>query len=191
MNQNTATMTDEPTRHTTDLDLESVDVGDRIDPTIVPGIETGVGDPIDAHAARRGEQTATYDVDMLARVLPDRYDATQEALILDPETGTLARISGHTRSGAMNQPERDWKVREVGVALRLTDIISHEIPDLESFFEDTPESFVSEWFDEFCYELERGNEDWRLSEFRAGGEIRLNDHDNREAVVEYELVGEN
>lgn len=183
------------TRETQSLDLESVMVGDRIDPLIVPKVQDiEVGETIPYDCSRLdgvddGDELS-YGVRLVAHGYRDQYQDVQSALVYDPEADLFARISGHTNSGAWNQKERDYKVRDVGRDVEIVDQWDVEIPDLDEFGE-TEEEFVAEWadilFDNIRYGDEPGDE---IQEF-DGKKFRLRDYDGREARVQYELDDSN
>lgn len=185
---------DSTQRFEDDLDLTAVSEGDRIDPALIPRspkIDVGenVAQHIPKHNPPENEDNRTFSVRLVAHGYRDQYQDVQSALVYDPEADLFARISGHTNSGAWNQKERDYKVRDVGRDVEIVDQWDVEIPDLDEFGE-TEEEFVAEWaeilFDNIRYGDEPVDE---LQEF-DGKKFRLRDYDGRSARVQYELVTE-
>lgn len=175
-----------PTRITDDLSLADVHEDDRIDPALVPrSPEIDVGDPVTAHLPRQAnpDDDRTYSVRLVARG-EDRWGDVQTALVYDPEADLFARLGSHTASGAMNQKERDWKVRDVGRDVVVTDTSDVEIPDLPD--DETPESFVAEWVDIAFTNARHGDDIPELEKF-DGKRFRLRDWDDRTAWVTYQL----
>ena len=185
---------DSTQRFEDDLDLTAVSEGDRIDPALIPrSPKIDVGENVAHHLAQpngpENEDDRTFSVRLVAHGYRDQYQDVQSALVYDPEAGLFARISGHTNSGAWNQKERDYKVRDVGRDVEIADQWDVEIPDLDEFGE-TEGEFVAEWadilFDNIRYGDEPGDE---LQEF-DGKKFRLRDYDGRSARVQYELITE-
>ena len=185
--------TDSTKRFEDSLSLSAVSKGDRIEPALIPRspkIDVGerVARHIPKHNPPENEDERTYGVRLIAHG-SDSYGDVQTALVYDPEADLFARLGGHTNSGAWNQKERDWKVRDVGRNIEIVDQWDVEIPDLEEFGE-SEEEFVSEWaellFDNIRYGDEPGDE---LEGF-DGKKFRLRDYDGRTARVQYELVSE-
>jgi hypothetical protein len=185
---------DSTQRFEDDLDLSAATDGDRIDPALIPrSPKISVGENVAHHLAHANdpedEDNRTFSVRLVAHGYRDQYQDVQSALVYDPEADLFARISGHTNSGAMNQKERDYKVRDVGRDVDVVDQSDVEVPDLDEF-DQTEEEFVAEWnemlFDNIRYGDEPGDE---LQEF-DGKQFRLRDYDGRSARVQYELVTE-
>lgn len=158
------------TRFDSSVSLDAVCVGDRIDPSLIPNWHDNEQLRGVAHGYR------------------DQYQSLQSVLVYDDGADLFARLSGHTHSGAWNQMERDYKVRDVGRDVEIVDQWGVTIPDLDVFGE-TEEAFVAEWasmlFDNIRYGDDPGDE---LQEFE-GKKFRLRDYDGRSARVSYELVG--
>ena len=175
-------------RITDTLSLAEIEVGDRIDPTLVPrSTEIEVGERIQ-NVTPAGELDGgrTYDVRLIAEA--DRFNNDViDALVYDPDAGLFARLSGHTNSAAWSQKEADWKVRDVGddaALLDCWDVAVHDRPDGE-----TEPEYVAEWLEilvngrahgEFLSEVEQFN----------GDTMTLRDADGRRATLQYELVTE-
>jgi len=185
---------DSTQRFEADLDLSAVSEGDRIDPALIPNSPLiHAGEPVAQHIPKHNpadnEDDRTFSVRLIAHGYRDQYQNVQSALIYDPGADLYARISGHTYSGAMNQKERDYKVRDVGRDVEIVDQCDVEIPDLNGF-DETEEEFVAEWadilFDNIRYGDEPGDE---IDQF-DGKTFQLRDHDGRRARVQYELVTE-
>lgn len=182
---------DSTQRFEDNLSLSAVSKGDRIDPALIPRspkIDVGemVARHIPKHNPPENEDERTYSVRLIAHG-SDSYDDVQTALVYDPEADLFARLSGHTNSGAWNQKERDYKVRDVGQDVEIADQWDVEVPDLEEFGE-TEEEFVTEWADILFGNIRHGDEPGdELQEF-DGKKFRLRDYDGRTARVQYELV---
>ncbi|QCC57260.1 hypothetical protein [Natrinema thermotolerans] len=172
--------------------LDEVIEGDRIDPAMIPrspNIE--IGETVARHLPNptRPEDGETDDREFTVRIIArgsDRYNDVQTALVYDPEADLFARLGGHTSSGAMNQAERDWKVRDVGSEVAVTDTWDVEIPDLEGFNQ-TEREFIDEWVELAFDNARYGDDIAELVNF-DGKTFRFRDHDNREATIQYELV---
>jgi hypothetical protein len=174
-------------RITDTLSLAEIEVGDRIDPKLVPrSPEIEAGDRIRRATSGDPDGEQTYDVRLIAEA--DRFNNdVVDALVYDPDAGLFARLSGHTNSAAWSQREADWKVRDVGddaALLDCWDVAVHDLPDGE-----TEHEFVAEWLDilvngrahgEFLSEVEQFN----------GDTMTLRDADGRCATLQYELVTE-
>ena len=187
------TTTDETKRIDDNLSLDDVNEGDRIDPALIPrSPKIDVGGKVARHLAKHNppenEDDRTFSVRLIAHGYRDQYQDVQSALIYDPDADLFARISGHSSSGAMNQAERDYKVRDVGRDVEVVDQWDVEIPDLEEFGESEAE-FVAEWaeilFDNIRHGETAGDE---LDRFE-GKKFTLQDYDGRRARVQYELAG--
>ncbi len=186
----TDSASDTTTRFENDVDLAAATEGDRIAPELIPRSPAiDVGESVSRHTQTRepGEtDDRTYSVRLVVS-RSDSYDDVQDALVYDPESELFARLSGHTSSGAWNQKERDWKVRDIGADVELVDAWDIQIPDLDDY-DETPEEFVAEWMDILFDNAAFGDD--------IGGEIEdfsgktLRDFDNRRADVEYTLVDE-
>jgi len=185
---------DSTQRFEDDLDLSAVNEGDRIDPALIPrSPKIDVGENVARHLAKHNpqenEDDRTFSVRLVAHGYRDQYQDVQSALVYDPEADLFARISGHSNSGAWNQKERDYKVRDVGRDVEIVEQWDVEIPDLDEFGE-TEEEFVTEWadilFDNIRYGDEPGDE---IDQF-DGKKFQLRDYDGRRARVQYELVTE-
>lgn len=180
------TKADDTTRHETTLDLAEASEGDRIDPALIPSSpEIDAGEPLDRHRARDGDDR-TYSVRLVAHGYTDAYQNVQVALVYDPEADLFARLGGHTKSGAMNQVERDYKIYDLGRELAVVDEWDVDIAEVSS--DEGAAEYVAEWV-EILFDNIRGGD-------RAGDEIRefdgktftLADYDGRRASVQYQLV---
>lgn len=181
----------ETKRFEDDLALDEVIEGDRIDPALIPHspmIE--VGAEVAAHLARMndGDDERTFSVRLIASG-KDSWGSVQTALVYDPEADLFARLGGHTKSGAMNQAERDWKVRDVGRDIEIVDQWDVDIPDLEEFGE-AEEEFVAEWADILFGNIRHGDEAGDEIDMFDGKTFQLRDYDGRRAKVQYELVAD-
>jgi len=184
-----STQADGGTQRITDnLSLTEVEVGDRIDPAIIPRTDaTDVGDRINAHLPRQADDDGrTYDVVLIANRTDD-WDDTQTALIHEPGTGLFARISGHTSSGAWNQHERDWKVRDVGSEFAVDDYSDLDVP--ESELGDDPDRYVSEWLDIVSGEWTMGECIGEIEDL-DGNSLRLRDIEGRRVWIQISLEGD-
>jgi hypothetical protein len=89
-------------------------VGDRIDPALVASTMDGLGrtrSPApDAVPTQLAEATET-----------DRMDDVHTAILVDGETGRMVIASRHDSQSAWSQKEADWKVRDVGNRVAVTD----------------------------------------------------------------------
>lgn len=180
------TKADDTTRHETTLDLATASEGDRIDPALIPSeTEVEPGEPLDRHRARDGDDR-TYSVQLVAHGYTDAYENVQVALVYDPDADLFARLGGHTKSGAMNQVERDYKIYDIGRELEIVDQWDVDIPDLAEFNQ-TEQEFVAEWTDIVFENARNGDDTPELVSF-DGKTFILRDWDGREASVQYELV---
>lgn len=182
---------DSTQRFEDNLDLGAVSEGDRIDPALIPrSPNIDVGENVAQHLARangpENDDERTYSVRLIAGG-SDRFDDVQSALVFDPEAGLFARLSGHTNSGAWNQKERDWKVRDVGHDVEIVDQWDVDIPDLEPFGE-TEEEFVAEWADILFGNIRHGDAPGDEIDQFGGEKFQLRDYDGRRARVQYKLV---
>lgn len=184
--------TDDPKRIDTDLDLANVNIGDRIDPALIPrSPKIDVGKPVAQHLAKHNppenQDDRTFSVRLVAHGYRDQYQDVQAALVYDAEADLFARISGHTNSGAMNQAERDYKVRDVGRTVEIVDQWDVDIPDLEAFGE-TEAEFVAEWIDILFGNIRHGDDPGEEIAAFDGKKFTLRDADGRTARVQYQLV---
>lgn len=89
-------------------------VGDRVDPALVASTMDGLGhtrSPApDAVPTQLAEATET-----------DRMDDVHTAVLVDGETGRMVIASRHDSQSAWSEKEADWKVREVGDRVAVTD----------------------------------------------------------------------
>lgn len=185
---------DSTQRFEDDLDLTAVSEGDRIDPALIPrSPKIDVGEKVARHLAKHNppenEDDRTFSVRLVAHGYRDQYQDVQSALVYDPDSDLFARISGHTNSGAWNQKERDYKVRDVGRDVEIVDQCDVEIPDLDEFGE-TEEEFVAEWADILFDNIRYGDEPGEEIDQFDGEKFQLRDYDGRRARVQYELVTE-
>lgn len=113
--------------------------GDRIDPSLVANTMGGLGegrsaDP-DAGVTQLAEATIT-----------NRMDDIHRAILVDGETGLLVRASRHDSQSAWSQKEADWKVREIGTRVSVTDAEVAQDGDDEWVDEDAAEA-AEAWAD--------------------------------------------
>lgn len=88
--------------------------GDRIDPSLVASTMDGLGerrsaDP-DAGVTQLAEATVTNGM-----------NDVHSAILVDGESGVMVVASRHDSQNAWSQKEADWKVREVGDRVAVTD----------------------------------------------------------------------
>lgn len=183
---------DDTKRFETDLDLADATEGDRIDPAIVPrSPKIDVGESVSRHSQTpndpENEDDRTFSVRLVAHGYRDQYQDVQTALIYDPDADLFARISGHSSSGAWNQAERDYKVRDIGREVEIVDEWDVDIPDLDQF-DDTEEGFVAEWAEMLFDKIRHGEPAGDEIDGFDGKKFQLRDYDGRRARVEYELV---
>jgi hypothetical protein len=185
----TQTEADGGTQRITDnLSLTEVEVGDRIDPAIVPrSTNIDAGERIqNVTPAGEPDEDRTYAVRLVAETDRTNNDVL-DALVYEPATGLFARLSAHTQQAAWNQKEADWKVRDVGSAFGLVDCWDVDVHDLPE--DETETEYVGEW-------LEILGDGWAHGEYLSeiehfcGDTMTLRDHDNRTAKLQYRLVQE-
>lgn len=173
-------------RFSEDLSLADVQVGDRIDPQLVPrSPHIEVGEPVAKHLASRPDEDddRTFSIRLIVSGYRDSYQNVQAALVYDPEADLFARLTGHTSGGAMSQKERDWKVRDVGREMVVVDQWDVEIPDLG---DESEAEYVAEWV-EIMADGWRHGDDYEDLERYDDKAFRLRDYDGRTAKVQYEL----
>lgn len=190
----TQTEQTDPRRWTDELRLEEASVEDRIEPILIPRIhEFDVGDRVHDQSTRplNGDETddRTFDVRLVAHGYNGSWQDVQNALVYDPESNLFARLSGHTSSGAMNQLERDYKIRELGQDIAVVDQWDVDIPDLNEFGE-SEEEFVAEWVDILFDNIRHGEQPGDEIDQFEGKTFQLRDYDNRYATIKYELTDE-
>ena len=175
-------------RITENLSLTEVEVGDRIDPAIIPRtVNIAPGERIqNITSPGEPDEERTYDVRLLAE--SDRFhNDVVDALVYDLESGLFARLSGHTKSAAWSQKEADWKVRGVGDSFELLDCWDVDVHDLPE--DETEAEYVAEW-------LEILVDGWAHGEYLSeieyfnGDTMTLRDREGRRAKLQYELVTE-
>lgn len=180
-------------RFTTNFSLTAASEGDRIAPELIPSSpEMEVGDRVSRHTARPEDREQPDERTFSVRLVvsrSDSYDDVQTALVYDPEADLFARLGGHTSSGAWNQKERDWKVRDIGSDVEVVDAWDISIPDLDDF-DQAPEEFVAEWMDMLFGNAAFGDDISQQVESFDGNTLTLRDFDSRTAKVEYQLVSD-
>lgn len=191
MAQNDATTADEnrdeTKRFDRDLSADELIEGDRIDPALIPhSPKIDVGEPVARHQPQRydAEDDRTFSVRLIVSRESRSYGDVQDALVYDPNADLFVRISGHTNSGAMNQKERDWKVRDIGREVVVDDVWDVEIPDLSDH--ETEREYVEEWVEILFDGLAHGDEYEEMQSF-SGKTFELRDWEDREAKIQYHL----
>lgn len=174
-------------RFSDDVSADNLAEGDRIAPELIPrSPEIEVGEDIAPHLARQydEDEDRTFSVRLVAAG-EDRWGDVQTALIYDPDADLYIRLSGHTSSGAMNQIERDWKVRDIGREIVVEDVWNVEMQDFADDY-DNPQTFVEEWVEIMADNIRGGEMPAELVRF-DGKTFKLEDWDNRVANVQYTL----
>lgn len=123
--------------------------GDRIDPSLVASTMDGLGvgshiNP-DAPEAQLAEATAT-----------DHNEVVHSAILVDGETGVLVRASRHDSSAAWTQKEADWKVREIGTVVTVTE--TNVLQDGGEFSTDDPEQGAKLWANTVLGDVANGHD---------------------------------
>lgn len=148
------TTTDDGRTDTKRFDSEGFDatdliVGDRIDPSLVASTMDGLGvrsyiKP-DAPVTQLAEATVT-----------DGMDAVHSAILVDGETGVLVRASRHDSNAALNQKEADWKVREIGTTVTVTE--TNVLQDGDEFSTDDVEQGAEMWANTVLGDVANGHD---------------------------------
>jgi len=177
-------------RITDDLSLAEVEIGDRIDPEIIPGSEhLSVGDSVDRTMNLRPDEAdgRTFDVVMVAKAR-DNWGDTERKIVYQPATDLFAVLSCHTQSGAMNQHERDYSVRAVGGEFVVEDFDGLDVPEdeLGSYSE---REYVEEWLDVLAGEWKHG-ECINEIEDLDGTDMKLYDIEGRRVWISFSLEGD-
>lgn len=154
-----------------EFDATDLIVGDRIDPSLVASTMDGLGvsssaDP-DAPPTQLAEATIT-----------NRMDDIHSAILVDGETGILIRASRHDSSEAWTQKEADWKVREVGATVVVSDVdVSKEGPMDDRDIEDRDDvkDFVESWAHHVLGDIANGYDDFADELSLEGSTLELYD----------------
>jgi hypothetical protein len=139
---------------TDDLAVTNLREGDRIDPHLVARTMNGLGERLsatrDAATAQLAECTIT-----------NAMDDIHTAILVDGETGAMALASRHDSQSAWNQLEADWKVRDIGMDVRVT--------DADWTGDDTadPDQAATSWADVVLCDCAHGHDDY-ADEVRVG-----------------------
>ena len=106
----------ETKRFDADAELDATDliVGDRIDPLLVASTMDGLGE-------RRSPAPDAATTQLARATITNGMDDVHSAILVDGETGRFVATSRHDSQSAWSQKEADWKVREVGERVRVTD----------------------------------------------------------------------
>lgn len=176
----------ETKRFETDVDVDDLIEGDRIDRTLVAPHLDMVGDPL-----RRTLPNVEDDPDaQLAVATPtSRISDVHHALLLDPESGTYVRASRTDRQQAMSQREADWTVHGVGSEIVVEAVDDVERPEGER--EDDAEAYVQDWIDIVFGDLAAGYDDYEDERrLTSSATLEVEDFDGRKAVATISLAEE-
>lgn len=154
-----------------EFDATDLIVDDRIDPSLVASTMDGLGaslsaDP-DAPATQLAEATIT-----------NRMDDVHSAILVDGETGILVRASRHDSNAAWTQKEADWKVREIGATVVVSDIdVSREglMDDRDIEDRDDVKDFVESWANHVLGDIANGYDDFADELSLEGSTLELYD----------------
>lgn len=104
------------TKRFDDEEFDATDLieGDRIDPSLVASTIDGLG----VFHAGGDRSTSTQ---LAEATITNSMDDVHSAILVDGESGLLVRASRHDSQSAWNQKEADWKVRELGTRVAVTD----------------------------------------------------------------------
>ncbi|AFH22630.1 hypothetical protein OSG_eHP31_00090 [environmental Halophage eHP-31] len=171
-------------RFTDDVSGDELIEGDRIAPALIPhSPNIDVGEPVAAHMAGRFDEDddRTFEVRTIISRERRPWGDVQNALVYDPDADLLIRLSGHTGSAAMNQKERDWKVRDIGEKMVVNDMWDGDLRDVAD-----EESYVKQWVEVLSQDLAHDHARDDIQSF-GGDKMTLCDHQGREATVQYHL----
>ena len=159
------------TRFTDSVSGDELIEGDRISKHLVARTPGQLGQPTKpAHP----EGDSPPQTQLLAVTEIDRYDDTHSALLLDPETETWIRASRHNSSSAWSQKEEDWKVRELGTEINVTDATVEDWGESEPVESDR--DWMGEWIDMVFGDIQAGHFD-EYSDRRTLSGSTLHMHD--------------
>jgi len=106
----------------TPFDASDFQVGDRIDPMLVASTMGGLGERYSADPDAPSTQLAQATI-------TDQMDDVHTAILVDGETGVMVRGTRHDSQSALTQKEADWKAREIGTSVELTDVEWSNVDD--------------------------------------------------------------
>lgn len=99
------------------VDATDLIVGDRIAPKLVARTMSGLG----TRVAVSPPDDPAPNTQFAAATDLDTSNSVHSAILVDGETGVMARATRHSTHSAMAQKEADWKVRGLGQKLTVED----------------------------------------------------------------------
>ena len=166
------------------VSVEELAVGDRLArPLVPPSYSVSGDDPRSKH------YHTDSDEPFLGRVVAMNSGFNNDirhCLVFDGDSELFVRLSAHGKSQAWSQREEDWKVRDIGHTIEVTDEWDIEVPDLDDFGEE-PAEFVAEWCEILFDNIRHGEEPGDEIDNFDGDAFQLRDYDGRRATVKYEL----
>jgi len=174
----------EPRRFDADETLAASDliVGDRIDPKLVgPAMRC-----IDLAHSPAGDSDAT--VQLAEATITRSLDDVHVAILVDGESGVMVRAERHDSQAAWTQQEADWKVRDVGTRVSVTDATVDTDADDEWADADTAAE-AEGWANVVLQDRARGSTDY-ADELTVDGAsaLILNNPWGATVHAEFELV---
>jgi len=164
------------------FDLNDAIEGDRISPALVANTMAALG-------TTRAAGRDSPDTQLAEATITDRYDDTHRAVLVDGETGRMAVASRHDSQSAWTQKEADWKIRELGTKVSVTD--ADLMQDGDSEFEDADIADEAEaWANVVLQDRARGSADYADElELSGGSHLTLYEpHAPTKIVAEFELT---
>jgi len=175
----------EAERFTDDVNAEELIVGDRIDKRLVARTFGQLGTRIKPSHPNEEPEPKTQLVTITAI---DSFDDTHNALLAEPETGTIIWATRHDTQSAWSQREEDWKVCDVGTSVSVETVHNLDVAPGDGDVMDEMK-YVQEWVDIVIEDTANGYDDYTDERSLASGtKLKLRDEDGRQALATVSLV---
>lgn len=144
------------TRYDSEFDTAELEEGDRIAPKLVASVPEQLGETVVPYHPERDQDAP---VTQLVNVAVDRpMDDVTRALLIDPDTGVIARASALDSNQAWNQKEADFTVHAVGTGIEVTDGEVERAPDIDTIEDET--EHMAGWVEVVIGDMLRGSFDY-------------------------------
>jgi len=134
------------------LDATDLTVGDRIDTALVART-------MDALGTRQSADPEANQTQLAEATITNGMDDVHTAILVDGETGVMVRASRHDSQSAWSQKEADWKVREIGTKVSVTDATVAQDGD-DEWTEAKAESDAEGWANVVLQDRAHGSTDY-------------------------------
>lgn len=170
----------ETKRFSDGVNAEELIVGDRIDKRLVARTFGQLGNQLYPSHPNEEPEPETQLVTITAI---DSFDDTHNALLAEPETGTIIWATRHSSQSAWSQREEDWKVCNVGTSVNVETVHNLELAPGDDDVVDEMK-YVREWVAVVIQDTANGYDDYTDERsLTTGTKLKLRDEDGREALA--------